>query len=130
MKMNREKDWLRYSEELLEIADLLINHKKYSWACFTLQQATSAALKSILARMDESTFGDNLIKLIRIIGQNTNIPDDVKKSCHILNDYFSMTRNLEAKSNGTPLNNYSLAEAEQAKNNTLVVIRFAHHMAH
>lgn len=128
--MNREKDWLHYSEELLDIADLLITKGKYSWACFTLQQATSAALKSILSRMDESTFGDNLIKLIRIIGQNTNIPADVNKSCHKLNDYFNMTRDLEAISDGTPLNKYTLAEAQTAKNDTLAVIRFAHHMSH
>ncbi|NHK30379.1 MAG: HEPN domain-containing protein [Asgard group archaeon] len=128
--MNREKDWLYYSEELLEIAELLITNAKYSWACFTLHQATTAALKSILSRMDESTFGDNLIKLVRAIGQNTNIPDEVKKSCHKLNDYFNMARDLEAKSDGTPLSNFSLAEAKSAKNNTLVVIRFAHHMSH
>jgi HEPN domain-containing protein len=128
--MGREKDWLQYSEELLEIADLLMKNDKHSWACFTLQQSSAAALKSIMAKYDELTFGDNLIKLIRIIGQNTKIPPEVKNSCHKLNEYFNVARDLENKSNGTPLSYFTHNDVQDARSNTLVIIRFAHHLLH
>ncbi|NHJ46535.1 MAG: HEPN domain-containing protein [Asgard group archaeon] len=128
--MTREKDWLQYSEELLEIANLLIDNKKFSWACFTLQQASAAALKSILAKHDEMTFGDNLIKLARTIAETETIPVDVKSSCLKLNDLFTRARDLETKPNGTPSNNYTIREANDTKNKTLVIIRYAHHLNH
>lgn len=128
--MNRNKDWLQYSEELIEIANLLIDNGKFSWSCFTSHQASSAALKAVLSLIDESTFGDNLIALLRKVNGKFPIPDDVKKACHQMNDYFTKSRDLEGKPDGTPLDNFSIEEANQAKTYALAIIRFAHHTSH
>ena len=74
--MTRTKDWLKHSEELLEISNLLIDKQKYFWSCLTSQQAAAAALKAIISHIDESTFGDNLIALLRTIQNNSSVPDD------------------------------------------------------
>ncbi|MHA1212622.1 MAG: HEPN domain-containing protein [Candidatus Heimdallarchaeota archaeon] len=128
--MCRHKDWLQYSEELLEIGALLIEKQKYSWACFTMQQASSAALKSILSKNDESTFGDNLIKLLRTIGNTHTVSTEIKNACHQINDYFTKARDLETVTKGTPLTNHSIKDANQAKANALAIIRFAYQESH
>ncbi|MGC9781625.1 MAG: HEPN domain-containing protein [Candidatus Heimdallarchaeota archaeon] len=128
--MNRNKDWLQYSEELIEIADILMDKGKFSWSCFTSHQASSAALKAILSLMDEYTFGDNLIALLRKINGKYTIPDDVKQACHQVNDFFTKSRDLEGKPEGTPLNNFTITDANQAKASALALIRFAHHNSH
>ncbi|HUT80628.1 MAG TPA: HEPN domain-containing protein [Candidatus Bathyarchaeia archaeon] len=128
--MSRQQDWLKYSQELYDIAEILINNQKYSWACFTLNQATAAALKSILSNIDESTFGDNLIALLRVINSNHKVPEDVTNACHNINIYFTLARDLENKSDGTPLTNFSMKDAKQAVNDTMIILRYAHHMTH
>ena len=125
--MSRTKDWLQYSEELIEIADILMDKGRFSWYCFTSQQAAVAAVKALLSKYDESTFGDNLIALLRTVKENVSIPADVKEACQKINAYFKTCRDLESKSEGTPLSNYSLEESQQAKNYALAVIRFAYH---
>lgn len=125
--MSRTNDWLQYSEELIDIADLLMDKGRFSWSCFTSQQATTAALKAILSKKGESTFGDNLIALLRTVKETIAIPIEVKDACHQVNDYFKTCRDLENKSEGTPLNYYSLEESQKAKNDALMVIRFAYH---
>ncbi len=125
--MSRTKDWLQYSEELVKIADLLMDKGRFSWSCFTSQQAATAALKAILFKMEEPTFGDNLIALLRTVKENIAIPDDVKDACHHINDYFKTSRDLENKPEGTPLNYFSLEESQKAKSDALTVIRFAYH---
>ncbi len=128
--MTRQQDWLKYSQELYDIAELLINNQKYSWACFTLNQASAAALKSILSNIDESTFGDNLIALLRAINNNQKVPQEVTNACHNVNIYFTLARDLENKPNGTPMENFNQKEAQQAINDTMAILRYAHHMAH
>lgn len=124
--MTRTTDWLQYSEELIEVADLLLTNKKFNWSCFTSQQATSAALKAILENMEESTFGDNLIALLRTIKEQKSVPKEVNDACHSVNDYFKSTRDLERTQSGTPMSGFSEKEAKSAKENALVVLRFAY----
>ncbi|MFW9923889.1 MAG: HEPN domain-containing protein [Candidatus Thorarchaeota archaeon] len=124
--MTRTKDWLQYSEELIEVADLLITNRKFNWSCFTSQQASSAALKAILENIEESTFGDNLIALLRIIKDKKSVPKEVNDACHSLNDYFKSTRDLERNETGTPMNSFSEKEAKHAKDNALIILRFAY----
>ncbi|NHJ85879.1 MAG: HEPN domain-containing protein [Asgard group archaeon] len=128
--MTRTDDWLKYSEELLEIADILMNNGRFSWSCFTINQAAAAALKSILSKLDESTFGDNLIALLRIIKEQLDVPDEVKNACHNLNEHFTKTRDLENRLDSTPSIHYTLNDAKQAKNDALIIIRFAHRHSH
>ncbi len=125
--MSRTKDWLQYSEELIKIADLLMDKGRFSWSCFTSQQAATAALKAILFKMGESTYGDNLIALLRTVKESRAIPKDVKEACHHVNDYFKTSRDLENKPDGTPLSYFSLKESQKAKIDALTVIRFAYH---
>ncbi len=125
--MSRNKDWLRYSQELIDIAELLMDKGRYSWSCFTSQQASTAALKAILSIKNESTFGDNLIALLRTVKESYNIPDDVKEACHFVNEFFTKSRDLENKPDGTPLNNFTLEDAQKAKTSALTILRFAHH---
>ena len=125
--MNRTKDWLQYSEELIEIADILMDKGWFSWSCFTSQQAAVAAIKALLSKFDEPTFGDNLIALLRTAKENISIPANVKDSCQKINGYFKTCRDLESKPDGTPLSNYSLEESQEAKNHALTIIRFAYH---
>ena len=128
IKLTRNKDWLKYSEELIEIGDLLMKNGKYSWACFTLEQASSAALKAILSNKEESTFGENLIKLLNLIKNLHSVPDDVKDACHYLNDYFSKTRDLENTNKGTPSDHFTLKDAMQVKKQAMAILRFAYHI--
>jgi len=128
--MTRTTDWLKYSEELVTIADLLIANQKYSWACFTLQQASAAALKSILSKKDESTYGDNLIKHLRLIGKHDTIPSEVKAACHNLNNLFSETRDLESLQAGTPSDKFTPRDADKAKRDAMAIIRYAYHFSH
>lgn len=125
--MSRTKDWLKYSEELVEVADLLKEKGHFSWSCFTSQQAAVAALKSLLSKFDESTFGDNLIALMRNVKKHLTIPNEVRDACQRINDYFKICRDLESKESGTPFSNYSLEESQKAKDHALAVIRFAYH---
>ncbi len=129
-KMTRNTDWLKYSEELIVIADILIEKQKYSWACFTLQQASAAALKSILSKKDESTYGDNLIKHLRLIGKHNTVPAEVKAACHNVNNFFTEARDLESVQTGTPINKFTLKDADKAKKDALAIIRYAYHFAH
>jgi HEPN domain-containing protein len=129
--MNRTKDWLQYSQELCDIADLLSNNKKFAWACFTYQQASVAALKAILSDMDESTYGENLIALLRKIKKKKdNVPDNIQDATHDLNGYFKSCRDLESISEGTPCEKISQSEAKEAKSKSLAILRYAHHESH
>jgi len=125
--MSRNKDWLNYSEELINIAELLLNKGRYSWSCFTSQQASTAALKAVLSKTNESTFGDNLIALLRTLKETYSIPEDVKEACHYVNDFFIKSRDLENKPEGTPLSYFTLSDAQKAKTSALTILRFAHH---
>ena len=125
--MSRNKDWLQYSQELIDIADLLMDRGRYSWSCFTSQQASTAALKAVLSINNKSTFGDNLIALLRIINEFHEIPKDVKEACHYVNDFFTKSRDLENEPDGTPHNYFTLEDAQKAKLSALTILRFAHH---
>ena len=125
--MTRNKDWLNYSEELIDIAELLLSKGRFSWSCFTSQQASTAALKAVLSITNESTFGDNLIALLRIVKETYTIPEDVKKACHYVNDFFTKSRDLENKPEGTPPNYFNISDAQKAKASALTILRFAHH---
>lgn len=125
--MSRNKDWLVYSQELVDIAELLLDKGRYSWSCFTSQQASLAALKAVLSKSNESTFGDNLIALLRSVKEIYTIPEDVKKACHYVNDFFTKSRDLENKPDGTPPNYFNISDAQQAKASALTILRFAYH---
>ena len=127
--MNRSKDWLKYSEELLNITKLLIDQEKYSWSCFTAHQAASAALKAILAKDEEPTIGDNLIALLRVAKKSNEIPSKVETACHNINEHFKSTRDLEKKPQGTPIDHYTLDDSAKARTNALLILRHAHHIA-
>ena len=127
--MTRINDWLRYSEELLDITKLLIDKGKYSWSCFTSHQAATAALKAILAKDDQPTLGDNLIALLRLAKKENEIPSKVETACHNINEHFKSSRDLEKKPEGTPLDNYSLDDSTRARTNALLILRHAHHLA-
>ncbi|NHJ31489.1 MAG: HEPN domain-containing protein [Asgard group archaeon] len=124
--MSRKKDWLNYSEELLDIAELLMSKGKYSWSCFTSQQASTAALKAVLSNANESTYGDNLIALLRSVKEIRAIPKEVTEACHYVNDFFAKSRDLENKPEGTPLSYFTLTDAQKAKTSALAILRFAH----
>ncbi|RLI72357.1 hypothetical protein DRO91_04610, partial [Candidatus Heimdallarchaeota archaeon] len=128
--ISKEYHTKKYSEELIAIADILIEKQKYSWACFTLQQASAAALKSILSKKDESTYGDNLIKHLRLIGKHDTVPTEVKAACHNVNNFFTEARDLESVQTGTPINKFTLKDADKAKKDALAIIRYAYHFAH
>lgn len=127
--MTRAKDWLQYSQELKDIAELLIDKGRFSWSCFTSQQASAAALKAILASIDGSTFGDNLIALLREIKEQKEVPAEIKKACQNLNEYFKTSRDLERKPSGTPEQYFTLDDAKKALNETLAIIRYAYQEA-
>jgi HEPN domain-containing protein len=128
--MSRTKDWLEYSEELKEIADLLNENKKFSWACFTYQQSSSAALKAILSKLGASTFGENLIALLRVIKKEKQVPKEIETACHKMNTYFKSSRDLEMKAEGTPSDYFSKKDADNAHSKALAILRFAHHEVH
>ena len=128
--MDRHKDWLQYAGELLEIANLLDKNEKYNWSCFTYHQSAAAALKAILSKMGESTFGDNLIALFRSVKKEKNPSEDIMKACHKLNGFFKTCRDLESNSEGTPLTNFNADDSMNAKQQAKVILRYAHHESH
>ena len=128
--MTRTSDWLRYSEELLDITKLLIDKGKFSWSCFTSHQAATAALKAILAKDDEPTIGDNLIALLRLAKKRNEISTKVETACHNINEHFKCSRDLEKKPEGTPLDNYSLDDSTRARTSALLILRHAHHLTY
>lgn len=128
--MSRKSDWLEYSEELLEIGTLLLKNGKHTWSCFTYQQSSAAALKAILSKLGESTFGDNLIALLRTVDKHKQITNEVKEACHTVNNYFKSTRDLESHSEGTPSDFYTEEDAVEAKHCAHTILRFAHQASH
>lgn len=58
------KRWLETAQDDLQTAQVLLENKRFSHACFHAQQAAEKALKSVWYHADDDPWGHSILKLI------------------------------------------------------------------
>lgn len=63
-QQNESRRWLRQAEDDVHAAEVLLEHGKYSQACFLAQQAGEKALKAVWYWSGHEPWGHSIAKLI------------------------------------------------------------------
>ncbi|NHJ15131.1 MAG: HEPN domain-containing protein [Candidatus Thorarchaeota archaeon] len=92
LKMDRALDWLKQAEYDLRTAEELHRLEIHAWSCFVSQQAAEKALKAVLERVGQPTWGHDLIELMKIMSVALKVPKEVNAACYRLNLYYVATR--------------------------------------
>lgn len=114
VNMNRYKDWLQQAERDLEKAKSDLEHKYFEWACFTSQQAGEKALKALYLKMNKSTRGHSIYKLLEGISKTLKIKDILFHHARVLDRYYIESRYPNGFPSGSPMEFFDQKIAEEA----------------
>lgn len=123
--MRREADWLRQAEADLKAAEDLRATSNFAHACFMSQQAAEKALKAILERFGEDTFGHSVDELLSRVEEHVSATEEVRRACVKLDKFYIPTRYPTAFPSGAPSDHYHDFEAEEAVGDAKKVLSFA-----
>jgi len=125
MPPQRTADWMEQAHEDLSAARDMFSTHHYAWCCFLCHQAAEKALKAVLEHLRNPTSGHNLLKLLSVIQEILEVPDDVRRACTVLNRYYIPTRYPNAFPSGAPVRMFDERDAEEAIRYAEAVVFFA-----
>ncbi|TFG23318.1 MAG: HEPN domain-containing protein [Promethearchaeota archaeon] len=114
--MNRYNDWLKQAEADIEAAMDSQKNNHHEWACFQAQQSAEKALKALLLYLNDDTWGDGLIYLLKhwkqiIIEEKKDIEEQEYKSliekCQELDRHYIQPRYPNGFASGYPAEYYN-----------------------
>lgn len=125
--MERSKDWFRQAEFDLSTAKILFQNNNYSYTCFIAHQCVEKALKSLLEKLDNPSWGHDLIDLFNLVKEHLEIINQLEHMediCALLNLYYIPTRYPDAFSSGAPADKFTKTQADQAIQSAEEVLKF------
>lgn len=122
--MNRWKDWYEQGKRDYQRALLDIEHGYYEWACFTSQQATEKVIKGLGLKLGITLWGHSLLEMMKILGQNISIDDEIVEWATLLDLYYIPPRYPNGFASGKPADYFSEKQAREALHAADSIIRF------
>ncbi|MGQ9622119.1 MAG: HEPN domain-containing protein [Candidatus Caldatribacteriaceae bacterium] len=120
----RSKDWLKQAQRDIEVAEEMTRDGFYEWACFIAQQGAEKAAKAVLQKMHVTAWGHSLLELLRILGQETPISEDLLDCARALDHYYIPTRCPNGFIAGSPMEYFTRKEAQDALLCARRILRF------
>lgn len=108
----RSLDWLRQAEKDLQKAQLDFDSGFYEWACFTAQQATEKAIKSLFQRLHGEAWGHGTKALLEQLPYNDS--SQYIEDAKLLDKFYITTRYPNGLPEGIPHDYFTKKEAGEA----------------
>jgi HEPN domain-containing protein len=112
--MDRSADFLVDSDDFLGAAGELLQHARWSKACFCAQQAAELAVKGALNRLGLERRGHDVVSLMTELQQHVVAVAGLLDKAKILDQYYIPTRYGDVFGGGSATSHYTQAQAEQA----------------
>ncbi|MBI4517307.1 MAG: HEPN domain-containing protein [Deltaproteobacteria bacterium] len=112
--MDRSADFLADSDDFLGAAGELLQHSRWSKACFCAQQAAELAVKAALNRLGMDRRGHDVVSLMVELQQQVAAVGVLLDKAKILDQYYIPTRYGDVFGGGSATSHYTQAQAEQA----------------
>ena len=112
--MDRSADFLADSDDFLGAAGDLLQHQRWSKACFCAQQAAELAVKAALNRLGMERRGHDVATLMAELQQHVPAVSGLLDKAKILDQYYIPTRYGDVFGGGSATSHYTQAQAEQA----------------
>ena len=112
--MDRSADFLADSDDFLGAAGDLLQHGRWSKACFCAQQAAELAVKAALNRLGVERRGHDVFSLITELQQHVPAVSTLLDKAKILDQYYIPTRYGDVFGGGSAMSHYTQLQAEQA----------------
>lgn len=122
--MDRSSDWIKQARRDLERAHLDVKTKYYEWACFTSQQASEKAVKAVYQALNSSVRGHSVVKMLKGIEVQFDVPDNIKHSARILDRYYIGSRYPNGFPEGSPCDYFDEKIAKEAYNAASKILGF------
>jgi HEPN domain-containing protein len=111
---DRTMDWINQAKSDLEHAEESLKIKHYEWTCLASQQAAEKAVKAIFYSMKAEVWGHGIARLLKNLPVEYQPSTDLIQSAHILDRHYIPARYPNGLINGTPRENFTLKDAEEA----------------
>ncbi len=122
--MDRSKDWLKQAEFDCSTAKTLKDNDNFPWACFAVHQAAEKALKALLEKINQPSWGHDLVELLEQVKQTISVPQKIVEACSRLNLYYIPTRYPDAFPSGAPADKFTEQQAISAIEDVEEVLSF------
>ena len=121
--MNRYLDWLDQARRDLKKAEIDLQHEYWEWACFTAQQASEKAVKSLLMYQGHDVWGHAITPMLRRL-ETPDAPPDLIEKAQLLDAYYIPTRYPNGFPEGKPADYFNLPKAQEAVEAARAIIAY------
>jgi HEPN domain-containing protein len=111
--MERSKDWIDEAEGDLNHAKNDLNSGFYNWACFSAQQSTEKAIKSIFRKIGAEVWGHSTSDLLNELSNTFPVPSELIDNALELDKVYISARYPDAHTSGSPKSKYTEREARR-----------------
>jgi HEPN domain-containing protein len=123
----RHKDWLRQARHDLEFAMVAAREQHFEWAAFVALQAAEKACKALHLYLGKMASAHELTLLLEQLPPTHQPQPDLLKRAKALERHYMATRYPTMFASGTPRENYTKKEGEQAIADAMAVLEFCQH---
>ena len=111
--MERSKDWIDEAEGDLRHAKNDLSSGFYNWACFSAQQSTEKAIKSVFRKMGVEAWGHSASDLLIELSKTFPVSSDLVDNALELDKVYISARYPDAHTSGSPKTKYTEREARR-----------------
>ena len=112
--VDRTMDWLNQAKSDLEHAEESLKIKHYEWTCLAAQQAAEKAVKSIFYSLKAEVWGHGIARLLEKLPVDYQPSTNLIQFAYILDRHYIPARYPNGLISGTPRENYTIKDAEEA----------------
>ncbi len=120
----RYGDWLQQARWDLEHAKMAAREGHFEWAAFACEQAACKACKGLNLSLGHVAFAHELTLLLEALPPDQQAPPEIFERAKSLNKHYLNARYPSMFAVGTPRQNYTRGEAEEAIANAEAIIEF------
>lgn len=120
----RQKDWLEQARYDLEHARLAAREGHFEWAAFAAMQAAEKACKALHLSLGTTPWAHDVTVLLEGLSPQHRPPPDLVQRAKGLDRHYLNARYPTMFAAGTPRENYTQQEADQALADSEAIIAF------
>jgi HEPN domain-containing protein len=124
---NRHLDWFRQAEADLKHAMNSMEVGDYEWSCFSAQQASEKAVKSVYIKMGMEAWGHTVSVLLGSLKPRLKVPSSILESAKGLDKHYIPTRYPNGFDDGAPVDFYTKKEATAAVRQAKQIVEYCRH---
>ena len=122
--VNRTIDWLNQANNDLEHAEASLEVEHYEWVCLAAQQSAEKAVKAIFYSLKSEVWGHGIARLLESLPDEYKPSKELVQNALILDRHYIPSRYPNGLISGSPRDNYTIKDAEEAIKYAREIIKF------